>query len=298
MMTRGARGIVPANRDQVATRGDRRVSNLISVTVTAGGRKLVGPISVSVPEPSVVATVGQNGSGKTSLLRLLAGSWAPSSGRVEVTHGIAYADFDDHGLYPYLSVRDQISTVAEIAGAKSGDIDYFVEVFDLEAHFAKRPGELSRGLVQRLRLVLAFIVPHNVLILDEPAVGLDQPGISALGNCLSFLTSQDRTVLLSTHNPYVVESQVDQVWVMESGEIAGSVPAGRPLEVTRLEQPLSTELAEELPDNGVVYLEEQRLLFAADSCQDYMSTVRSSSHVARSQGASGVHELMGEWSKW
>ena len=134
-----------------------------------------------------VALIGPNGSGKSTLLRMAAGLLEPTAGSLEVA-GFEVGDIDarattsylpdDPVLYDDLSLREHVEYVSRLHGGDGWD-DYaegLCERLGLTARVEDLPATFSRGLRQKTSIVLALVRPFSLLLVDEPFVGLDQPG--------------------------------------------------------------------------------------------------------------------------
>ncbi|ABK44317.1 ABC transporter related protein [Magnetococcus marinus MC-1] len=178
------------------------------------GRRVLDGISFTLPRQSITALVGNNGVGKTTLMRSLAGLHPPFSGQIRVAgidvirhprrchRKIGYlADF--FGLYDDLTVSQCLLHAARAHGLSPQDAsqlrDGAVERLGLSAHINSRSGHLSRGLRQRLAIGQAIVHEPQVLLLDEPASGLDPDGRRALSQLLLELQEYGMTIMVSSH---------------------------------------------------------------------------------------------------
>jgi ABC-type multidrug transport system ATPase subunit len=165
---------------------------------------------LSVNPGELVALVGHNGSGKSTFLRLVAGLLEPSDGVLVVANAPAGSvraraevSFvpDQPVLYDDLSVNEHIEYTARLHG--EGDwperADALLEVLDLAHRADDLPSQFSRGLRQKTSLVLGLVRPFSVLLIDEPFVGLDPSGQTALTELLVEAASAGAAVLVATH---------------------------------------------------------------------------------------------------
>ncbi|MEG3638921.1 ABC transporter ATP-binding protein [Magnetococcus sp. PR-3] len=178
------------------------------------GRRVLDGISFTLPRQSITALVGNNGVGKTTLMRSLAGLHTPFSGHIRVAEidvirhprrchrKIGYlADF--FGLYDDLSVSQCLLHAARSHGLREQEAkqlrDGAIERLGLSAHTNSRSGHLSRGLRQRLAIGQAIVHEPQVLLLDEPASGLDPEARRALSQLLLELQEYGMTIMVSSH---------------------------------------------------------------------------------------------------
>jgi ABC-type multidrug transport system ATPase subunit len=165
---------------------------------------------LSVNPGELVALVGHNGSGKSTFLRLVAGLLEPSDGVLVVANAPAGSvraraevSFvpDQPVLYDDLSVNEHIEYTARLHGEADWPerADALLEVLDLAHRANDLPSQFSRGLRQKTSLVLGLVRPFSVLLVDEPFVGLDPHGQTALTELLVEAVSAGAAVLVATH---------------------------------------------------------------------------------------------------
>jgi len=172
----------------------------------------VADVSFSVPAGEVAALLGPNGSGKSTVMRAITGYFSPTAGRISV--GGVDVSADPHAakrhigylpeqvsLYPELTVRRFLTFVAEVrgltGGAKRAAVGNVIEQCGLPEVADRLTGKLSKGYRQRVGLAQALVGDPDVLVLDEPTVGLDPVQTMEMRNLVR--TLRGRTVLLSTH---------------------------------------------------------------------------------------------------
>jgi ABC-2 type transport system ATP-binding protein len=200
-----------------------------SLTKRFGDLVAVDHVSFSVHQGTVVGFLGPNGSGKTTTLRMLLGLVAPTEGTATVD-GRPYRDLPDplhavgavldtSGFHPGRSALDHLRIQALAGAATSSRIREVLELVGL-AHVAKRRvGIFSLGMRQRLGLATALLCDPQVLILDEPANGLDPEGVRWLRGVLRGLAAEGRTVLISSHILTEVAQTVDSVVILDKGHL-------------------------------------------------------------------------------
>jgi ABC-type multidrug transport system ATPase subunit len=194
-----------------------------------GDRPALAPLTVDVPHGQRVALVGHNGSGKTTMLRMVAGLLDATSGRAEVNGHpsgsaparAAAAYLSDHPtFYDDLSLREHLEYVARLHGvdewADRGE--ELAARMALSGRLDELPTAFSRGLRQKAAITLAMIRPFEVLLVDEPFVGLDIAGKDALLSMLDDATRRGATVLVATHELSFV-GRVDRVLALTDGEL-------------------------------------------------------------------------------
>jgi ABC-2 type transport system ATP-binding protein len=221
----------------------------------------VDGLSFTVQPGRVTGFLGPNGSGKTTTLRCLLGLVTPSSGRALID-GRPYRDLPDpttlvgaaleaSGFHPGRTGRNHLRVVAAASGQPDARVDEVLEIVDLQNAGRRRVVEYSLGMRQRLSLATALIGDPGVLILDEPANGLDPEGIAWLRSFLRDQAARGCTVLVSSHVLSEVQQTVDDVVIINAGALVHAGPlsglddAGTSLVIVRTPdvERLQTELA-------------------------------------------------------
>jgi ABC-2 type transport system ATP-binding protein len=179
----------------------------------------VDGLSFAVPQGSVCGFLGPNGAGKTTTLRILFGLARATSGRAQVT-GRAGGVLDRDGFHPARSVWNELSLAAARAGRPDADIDQALAAANLTHAADKTVGACSHGTRRRLSLAAALIAAPDVLLLDEPATGLDPHALRALRERLQAHAAGGGTVLLSSHVLEDVAATCDRVVVINRGRKA------------------------------------------------------------------------------
>ena len=202
----------------------------------------VNDLSFSVASGRITGFLGPNGAGKSTTLRCLLALAKPTSGTVTI-FGAPYEKLanpltrvgvvlDTKGFSPGLSANDNLKVSALAAGISLSRIPEVLEQVEI-AHAAKRAVKgFSLGMKQRLSLAGALLGKPEVLILDEPANGLDPQGVSWLRQFLRGLASEGTTVLVSSHQLAEMQNTVDDVVIINhgslvvSGEMSGIIGTG------------------------------------------------------------------------
>lgn len=218
------------------------------LTRAFGSCLAVDTIDLRVPRGNIYGFLGPNGAGKTTTIRLLLGLLRPNSGSILLDGEILTRDRRDMmrrigalvetpTLYPHLTGRENLEVTRRILDVPVSRIDAAAEVFGL-GNDAHRPVRAySLGMRQRLGLALAWLGQPRLLILDEPANGLDPAGIRELRNQLrQFAHDQDVTVFLSSHVLREVEQLADQIGIINHGRLLFQ---GRIQELQRYQPPLT-----------------------------------------------------------
>jgi ABC-2 type transport system ATP-binding protein len=199
-----------------------------------GAVTAVDGLSFTVQPGTVTGFLGRNGAGKTTTLRMLLGLVAPSAGTAEID-GRAYRDLPEplHAVgavleaasfYPGRTARAHLRIQALAAEADPSRVDDVLELVGLADAGDRRIGGFSLGMRQRLGLATAVIADPEVLILDEPANGLDPEGVRWLRGLLRGFAAEGGTVLVSSHLLAEVAQTVDAVVIIDHGRLVAQGP--------------------------------------------------------------------------
>src|SRR4051795_11119010 len=204
----------------------------VDVTKRYGELVAVDAISLQVAEGEVYGVLGPNGAGKTTLMRMLFGLIRPDAGTLRVfgrtweragprtLEGVA-GFVESPRFYPYLSGRRNLEGLGLLDGGVGSErIDEVLEIVDLAARAGDRVGGYSYGMRQRLGVAASLLRDPRLLVLDEPANGLDPGGIRDMRALVKRLAASGLTVLLSSHHMDEVEEICDNVTIMRRGTVA------------------------------------------------------------------------------
>jgi ABC-2 type transport system ATP-binding protein len=203
----------------------------VELTKRYGALTAVNALTMQVAQGEVYGVLGPNGAGKTTFLRMLFGLIRPDSGTLHVL-GRTWAGDGPRALdgvagfiespkfYPYLSGRTNLELLARLdgAGAASG-IGEVLDIVDLSGREQDKVGGYSFGMRQRLGVAASLLRRPRLLVLDEPANGLDPAGIRDMRALVKRLADGGLTVLLSSHNMDEVEEICDNVTIMRTGDV-------------------------------------------------------------------------------
>ena len=199
------------------------------LTKRFGSFTAVDHLSFTVEPGRITGFLGPNGAGKTTTLRMLLGLVRPSGGtaligdrryaELDAPQRVVGAALEATNFHPGRSGRDHLRVLADTAGIETRRVDEMLELVGIPAAARKRAGGYSMGMRQRLGLAAALLGDPQVLILDEPANGLDPEGIRWLRLFLRHLSGQGKTVLISSHMLQEVEQTVDDVVIIANGRL-------------------------------------------------------------------------------
>jgi ABC-2 type transport system ATP-binding protein len=182
----------------------------------------------------VTAFLGPNGAGKTTTLRMVLGLIRPTAGEALIG-GRRYdhlaeprravgAVLESTGFHPGRRGRDHLRVAARVANLPAARVDEVLDQVGLADRAHRRVGGYSLGMRQRLGLATALLGDPDVLILDEPANGLDPAGVAWLRDLLRELAAEGRTVIVSSHVLSEVAQTVDHVLILGGGRLRYAGP--------------------------------------------------------------------------
>jgi ABC-2 type transport system ATP-binding protein len=211
-----------------------------SLTKRYGELVAVDGVTFALEPGTVTGFLGPNGAGKTTTLRLLLGLAEPTAGEALVFGGRyreleqpirrVGAVLESSDFHPARSGRDHLRTLALAAGLPLGRVEEVLELVELSGAAGRRVRTYSLGMRQRLGLGAALLGDPELLVLDEPANGLDPAGVRWLRTFLQAFAAQGRTVLVSSHLLAEVAQTVDRVLIIDHGRL---LAGGRLDELTR-----------------------------------------------------------------
>ena len=209
------------------------------VVVKYGDVVAVDGVSLTVPRGAILALLGNNGAGKTSLLQVCEGFRGPDAGTVRVLGLDPVADHDDlmprlgimlqsGGVYPWATAGDILRLFASFA-ANPLDTDMLLDRLGLRKFAKTTFRRLSGGEQQRLSLAIALVGRPELVFLDEPTAGMDVGARQTTWELVESLRADGVSVLLTTHLLDEAESLADHVVIMDNGVVAAT---GTPAELT------------------------------------------------------------------
>jgi ABC-2 type transport system ATP-binding protein len=225
----------------------------------------VDDVSFSVAAGTITGFLGPNGAGKTTTMRMLVDLVRPTSGVVRILGG-RYRDLScpaihvgallgASGFHPGRSGRNALRVVAASAGIGGDRVDAALEMVELTGAARRAVKGYSSGMRQRLALACALLGDPEVLLLDEPANGLDPEGMRWLRRFLRERADEGRTVLISSHVLAEIEQTVDNVLILSRGKILAQGPiatlAASTAPVVRARSPQAERLEGLLRARGV-----------------------------------------------
>ena len=262
----------------------------------------VDDLSFKIREGAITGFLGPNGAGKTTTLRVILGLVHPTAGKATVM-GRLYRQLESptqqvgavleaSDFHPGRSGRNHLRVLAAATGIPRSRVEEILEVVDLQGAAGRRAGGYSLGMRQRLSLAGALLGDPRILVLDEPANGLDPQGIRWLREFLRSLAAEGRTIFISSHVLAELEQIVDEVVIIHRGKFVVQASTAelvaRAAGGIRARSPQADQLRAALEQAGVkVASSEGDLLTLADA------TTAQVGEIAAAKGIV-LHELVAE----
>ena len=194
-----------------------------------GNRKVVNDLSLQVPEGSIYGFLGPNGAGKTTTIRLLTGMLLSDKDNIYI-HGQSLqrgmpgifqslgALIETPSIYGHLTGKENLKVITTLRGLSSNHIDTYIDIVGLKHAAHRKAKEYSLGMKQRLGIAMALLPDPSLLILDEPANGLDPNGIIEIRELLIRLNREmGKTVFVSSHLLAEIEKTCTHIGIINHG---------------------------------------------------------------------------------
>src|SRR5689334_12399688 len=219
---RGGAAKAPASRSVLRTR---------ALAKRYGQRMAVNGLDLDVRQGEIFGFLGPNGAGKTTTIRMALGLIAPTSGSVEILGGDISTQraeilprvgalVEQPALYLYISGRDNLRAVASVLGGVPEErLDFVLDLVGLKGRDKDRVKTYSLGMKQRLGVAMALLQDPDLLVLDEPANGLDPAGIVEMRDLLRRLAAEGKTVFISSHVLTEVRQICTRVAILNLGKL-------------------------------------------------------------------------------
>lgn len=205
---------------------------VISLTKNYGTVRALDDISFSVKKGSICGILGPNGSGKTTTIKSICNLIIPNGGKIKIygkdneksTNRISAVFEGNRNLYWRLTPRENLRYFAGIRGLGGkkleSDIDMLLDRFNLTDKRNVVVNNLSRGMQQKIAIAMTLICNTDVILLDEPTLGLDVQSHLDIKNILMDITSDlDKTILLSTHDMNLVQDVCEDIVILNKGKV-------------------------------------------------------------------------------
>ncbi len=250
------------------------------LTKRYGSLLAVDHLNLTVERGEIFGFLGPNGAGKTTTMRMLLGLISPTSGTarvlgLDIRHHLPEilartgSIIENPTFYPYLSGRNNLRAVARLTGTPENRIQPVLDLMDLTDSANRSFKSYSLGMKQRLAVGAALLASPDLLILDEPANGLDPAGIVEMRALMKRLKDEGHTVIISSHVLHEIEQICDRIAILSHGKVVvqgdvTSLLAGNVLEVEIDAAERAEAVLREIPWIEEVSRSGQRLTVHAD----------------------------------
>jgi len=202
-----------------------------NISKSFGDFYAVKKLSFSISKGSIYGLLGPNGAGKTTTIRMVMNIIIPDEGLIKVLgrkmdekmkERVGYLP-EDRGLYPKMKVGEILVFLAELKGIRRVDarkkIDFWLEKLDMADWKLKKVEELSKGMQQKIQFIATVIHQPDLIILDEPFLGLDPVNTKLLKDIMLEIREQGTTIIFSTHRMEQVEMICDDICLINKGKM-------------------------------------------------------------------------------
>ena len=207
--------------------------NVINLNKRFGDKPVINNLSLSVGSGEITALVGKNGAGKSTLIRLISGLLKPDSGKIEMNDNakIGVLLGGDVSFYGNLTADEIIRYFGKLHGIDDlsirKQIDILDDILKFKDFINKRAYTFSRGMRQKIALVISIIHNPDVLLLDEPSTGMDLEAANDVIDFIKYLKTENKTILIATHNIFEISDLSDNIAFLNNGKIQKKVETRR-----------------------------------------------------------------------
>jgi ABC-2 type transport system ATP-binding protein len=281
------------------------VAVLSDVHLRFGARTVLDGLNLTLSQGEIFALLGRNGTGKTTLMRLLTGQIRPTSGAVQAfgadpgreaaSRRLMSLVPQDIALYPRLTVQENLEVMAGMAGLRRAEISERVDKAMALAHVEGRQNDLiehlSGGYRRRANIAAALLTRPRLLLLDEPTVGVDVDARLYLHRTLRRLRDDGMAILLTTHDLDEARALADRIGILASGRLAEEGPVGEILQRMFGDRREVVVTLSREPDQGVQAVLQRLGLNRTDNPLEWTSWAAGLESFASLQAALRRHDI-------
>lgn len=213
---------------------EAQVLKITNVRKVFGKLAAVDVVSLGIKKGEILALIGPNGAGKTTLIKTVTGLYPPTAGKIEINgfdvwkqpvqakKGMGYIP-DEPWTYPYLTAREFLELNIKLREMETTfgheQINRYAKLYGIEALLDGRMADFSRGNKQKVVIVAALIHKPQLLVIDEPIVGLDTSSQEITKKLLTDFTAKGGSVLVCTHTLPLVQAIASRVAILNQGKL-------------------------------------------------------------------------------
>ncbi|HEO3639307.1 MULTISPECIES: ABC transporter ATP-binding protein [Streptococcus anginosus group] len=194
------------------------IINVKNINKSFSNYSLFEGFSLSIKENSIHAIIGPNGSGKTSLLRILTGLYHVDSGDVEARSDHAMLLENDY-LYEEKSGIENLKIFGLYFGYKTENYEKYAKILNLKEHLEKRVSTYSKGMKRKLSLLIVILMDRGIIYLDEVTSGVDPISRVEIRKIINQLKLNGKTIVITSHDLSEVEKIADYISMIENGKL-------------------------------------------------------------------------------
>ncbi|MDR3215857.1 MAG: ABC transporter ATP-binding protein [Clostridiaceae bacterium] len=181
-------------------------------------KEVLTDINLKAGGGEIIAIVGENGCGKSTLFKILLGLAVQNNGEIVVDDGsIMTGIVEDPCFYPFMTGRENLDCLVD--KLDTANLDFYLKRLEMDEYIDKNVGKYSQGMKQRLGIVYVLLRNADIMIFDEPTNALDPLGIETLRDILSTEKQKGKLILISSHNLYFLDDFADSVYFMIGGKL-------------------------------------------------------------------------------
>ena len=199
--------------------------DIINLTKTFNGHPILNNLNLTIESGEITALVGKNGAGKSTLIRSISGLLKPDSGEIQIKNNsqIGILMGGEVNLYRNLTAYEIIHYFGSLHGMKKKDINKKMaeldEVLNFKNFINQKAYTFSRGMNQKVAFIISLIHNPDILLIDEPSTGLDLEASNDVINFIKYLKTQNKTILIATHNIFEISDLSDNIAFLSNGNI-------------------------------------------------------------------------------
>ncbi|MGN0547074.1 MAG: ABC transporter ATP-binding protein [Acutalibacteraceae bacterium] len=199
--------------------------NIENLTKKFSDNLVIDNLNFNLDSGEITALIGKNGAGKSTLIRLISGLLKADSGTIKTTDGAKTGVLlgGDTCLYGNLSANEIIHFFGKLHGIDSDTIAFRIEqlneILNFKSFIDKKACTFSRGMKQKIALAVSIIHDPDILLLDEPSTGMDLETANDVIDFIKYLKSENKTILIATHNIFEISDLSDSIAFLNNGKI-------------------------------------------------------------------------------